>query len=668
MKNSQKRGIQAQDLYKLELINDLDISPDGRMVVFSQQFVDEKTEKKYTNLWLVPADGSKKPFKLTHGKQSDGKPRWSPDNDTILFLSNRDDEKQPQLHLIKASGGEAQPLTELKGEFSDYAWSPDGKSILCQFKKKDQAALDREADATKKELGIVSRRIKNVHFKFDGYGYLPEEHNHLWMINAKTGKATQLTKSETNENEVCWSPNGKHIAYLTNLSEDTGLTPDNIDLFVYDINKKQSIKLQTPIGQKYALSFSPDGQQITYIGNDAPKIVGKNQNLWLVNVDGKSPAKNITAQYDFCLDAHTINDVGSPQMKSPFWLNATTLVFQVVHHGNTALYSVNTSGEEFAPFLENSGVVLTFAFNAAHDTMAYLFGSMTDPCQIFTLNLESKETKQLTEANHEFFKHVALGEVEEVWFKGSDGNDLQGWIIKPPFFDASKKYPSIMQIHGGPQVQYGNFFMHEFNYLSAQGYVVYFCNPRGGTGYGEAHTRAIAGGKWGTVDYQDLMCWADYMQKQPYIDQDRMGVTGGSYGGYMSTWIIGHTQRFKAAVVGRCVSNLVSLWGSSDFNWGFQEIFDDKAPYESIEVLWECSPMKHIGNAKTPTLVLHNEQDLRCPMEQGEQVYVALKTLHVPTELVVFPESPHGLSRIGRTDRRIARLDAMLDWFERYLK
>jgi dipeptidyl aminopeptidase/acylaminoacyl peptidase len=224
-----------------------------------------------------------------------------------------------------------------------------------------------------------------------------------------------------------------------------------------------------------------------------------------------------------------------------------------------------------------------------------------------------------------------------------------------------------LEIHGGPGLQYGNFFMHEFYYLAAEGYVVYFCNPRGGRGYGEAHSKAIWN-NWGTVDYDDLMAWVDFIQKKPYMDKKRVGVTGGSYGGYMTNWIIGQTHRFKAAVTQRSVSNLISMYGSSDYNWSMQREFGDRPPWENFKNYWRQSPMKYIGNAKTPTLVLHNENDLRCAIEQGEQIFVALKKLGVDTEMVRFPDEPHGLSRTGRTDRRIERLKHILRWFDRYLK
>jgi dipeptidyl aminopeptidase/acylaminoacyl peptidase len=282
-------------------------------------------------------------------------------------------------------------------------------------------------------------------------------------------------------------------------------------------------------------------------------------------------------------------------------------------------------------------------------------------------DLETNQDHVLTTLNRDLLNKIDLGSIEEVWFKGPVNNDLQGWILKPPGFDPQKTYPAIMEIHGGPLAMYGWFFMHEFYFLAAQGYVVAFSNPRGGHGYGEAHAGAIHGG-WGDADYADLMAFADLLADKPYIDSQRMGVTGGSYGGYMTVWIIGHTRRFRAAVTSRCVSNFVSMWGSSDFNWSFQQELSDKPPFEDLQKFWDHSPIKYIGSARTPTLVIHNEFDLRCPIEQGEQVFVALKSLGVDSEMVRFPDEFHGLSRTGRTDRRITRIRHIQRWFDKYMK
>ena len=241
-----------------------------------------------------------------------------------------------------------------------------------------------------------------------------------------------------------------------------------------------------------------------------------------------------------------------------------------------------------------------------------------------------------------------------------------GYLPRPGW-DSTQKYPCILQIHGGPIAQYGNAFMHEFQYLAANGYVVVYCNPRGGLGYGESHAESI----WndhGGADYDDVMAWTDYVAEHPYVDEERMGVTGGSYGGFLVNWIVGHTDRFKAAVTQRSIFNRTSNYGTSDMNWIREETFDDQPPWENPENYLRQSPFTYIGNAKTPTLVIHSENDFRCPIEQGEQMFIALKRLGVDAEFIRFPEESHGLSRDGRTDRRVTRLEHMLRWFDTYLK
>ncbi|NTV36754.1 MAG: S9 family peptidase, partial [Anaerolineaceae bacterium] len=423
-----------------------------------------------------------------------------------------------------------------------------------------------------------------------------------------------------------------------------------------------------PFGDKYLLSFSSDGKWLAYFGFEGEDLHYKNQGLWIVPVDGSKPARNITANYDFHVSAWTINDMGEPEFIPPTWSrDSQTIYFQVAEHGRTLLKSIRIDGSAIMDVINEPGVVGSFSWNADQTKMAYIFGNLYDPCQVYLYEANTNTKRCLTDVNSSLLKNIQLGEVEEVWFKGPDENDLQGWVIKPPDFDPSKQYPAIIEIHGGPMTQYGFFFMHEFNYFTSRGFVVCFCNPRGGRGYGEEHTKAIWK-DWGSKDYQDIMAWTDKVETLPFVDKSKIGVTGGSYGGYMTVWLIGHTQRYKAAVTQRCVSNLISMWGSSDFNWAFQVELANGAPFEDLNKYWDQSPIKYIGNAATPTLVIHNENDMRCPIEQGEQVFVALKKLGVETAFVRFPDEFHGMSRTGRTDRKIARLNHIIGWFEKHLK
>lgn len=667
-----KRPITAEDLYKFQVLSSPRIDPGGKSIVFSVQRVEKKTEKKYSNLWMVATEPGSRPRQYTFGDQSDNHPVWSPGGRQIAFLSNRSDKEKPsQIYLIETGGGEARQLTHIEGEIQDFLWTPDGKNLVCEIRKTDADVITREKDPDLKKLSTPSRYYDRVFYKLDGYGYLPTERTHLWLVNATTGKGTQLTDHKVfDEARPDVSPDGKWIVYLSNVSTDPDMYPDRDDVFIMPIGGGEARKINTPLGGKSAPKFSPDGKWIAYYGQEGEGEGWRNVNVWVVPADGSGKAVNLTGAADIHVSAWTINDIGQAETRPPMWsLDGKSIYFPVLLHGSSVLYRVEVGKHKVSPVIDLKGVVGANTCDAKQSKIAYLFGTMDDPGQVYVADLKDgkfSHPRQLTRLNRDWLDRVDLGTTEEVWFEGGAGNKLQGWIIKPPNFDPKKKYPSIMQIHGGPLTQYGFLFMHEFYYLAAQGFVVYFSNPRGGRGYGEKHAGAIAK-TWGNADYADLMAWADYAAKLPYIDPKRMGVTGGSYGGYMTVWIIGHTQRFKAAVAMRCVSNFVSMWGSSDFNWAFQQELNDKAPFEDLQYYWDHSPIAHIGNAKTPTLVMHNEMDLRCPIEQGEQVFVALKRLGVDTEFVRFPEEFHGLSRNGRTDRRIQRLNHLARWFKKYL-
>jgi len=664
------RRIAAEDLYRFQLISEPQISPDGKLAVFCQHRVVKETQKRVSNLWVVPAE-SGEPRQFTHGDQVDTRPRFSPDGTQIAFLSNRSDEKQPQLHLIPTGGGEARRLTDLEGTIETFEWSPDGGRLLLQFRAKDPEEIEREKDERKKELGVVCRHITRVFFKEDAVGFLPPGRWHLLMVDVRTGETTPLTDGAIyDETGPAWSPDGETIAFCSNRTTDPDLDPDAVDLYTLPAAGGELRKIPTPVGPKWSPRFSPDGLWLAYYGHEGKGQDWKQTRLWIVPSSGGGAARNLTAAHDFNASAWTINDMGSLPQVSPAWSSdGRTIFLQVAHHGSTVLKSVTVDGDavEVKDVISEQGVVGAFSLDDGRDKMIYFHADMRDPGQVWLREMSTGNGRVLTRVNGDLLREIDLGETEEVWFEGAAGNDLQGWILKPPGFDPAASYPAVLEIHGGPRVQYGNFFMHEFYFLAAHDYVVFFCNPRGGQGYGEEHCKAIHN-NWGTVDYDDLMAWTDFVAAKSYVDADRLGVAGGSYGGYMTNWIIGQTDRFKAAVTQRCVSNLVSMYGSSDFNWAFQTEFGDVPPWEDLENYWRQSPMKHIANVKTPTLVIHSEQDLRCAIEQGEQIFVALSRLGVETEMVRFPDEPHGLSRQGRTDRRIARLNHILRWFDRYLK
>jgi dipeptidyl aminopeptidase/acylaminoacyl peptidase len=665
MSTRTKRLIQAEDLYRYQRLFDPQISPDGRHVIVCVERVDRETEKKHISLWLVPTEKGS-PRQFTFGDFRDTHPRWSPDSTQIAFLSNRGDEKQAQFYLIPVDGGEARPLTSLLGDFDGFEWSPDGLQLVCQFRRKDPEAIEREADERKKELGVVARHITRAKFKFDEKGYLPQARWHLWMINVRSGKVIQLTEGDFyDELEPHWSPNGSEIIFFSNRSPNPDLDEHRVDLYTIPAGGGEFRRIKTPIGPKSHASFSRDGRFIAYLANEGKGDAWQNTNVWLVPADGTAPAQNLSGHLDVEFASHIATDSGDQPTTRPVWANdGQSLYVHTAQHGAVSLSRLSRDGETLETLVDG-GVVGAFSLDQALTRAAYWFGTMSDLGQINVVNFAANRSRCLTRFNS-WLNRVDLGQMEETWFRGAAGNDLQGWILKPPGFDPAKQYPSILEIHGGPWTQYGYSFFHEFYFLAAHGYVIYFTNPRGGQGYGEKHAQAIHR-NWGQADFADLMAWADTVTNLPYIDPARMGVTGGSYGGYMTGWIVGQTDRFQAAVAQRMVSNLVSFWGSSDVGYFFEDVWNGTPPWDGLDRYWDQSPMKYVANVKTPTLIIHSEQDLRCRQEQGEQFFLALKRLGVESELVLFPDEPHGLSRNGRTDRRIVRLNHILRWFDKYL-
>ena len=665
----ENKFITAEHLYDIKLIKSCAISPDGKHILYAKQFVEKETEKKYTNLWLVASDGKSEPQQFTSGKHSDSQAKWSPDGKKIAFVSNRKNTKQAQIFVIPFGGGEAIAISDIKGEINLCSWSPDGKKLLFNWRKKDEEAIERDENPKKKELGIVAYHYTRTFYRLDGYGYLPKARWNMALVDIKTAEIEELTNNKVHDISFpTFSPDGKHIAYICNCADEPDLSPSEEQLFLMNINDKSVREIPTHEGRLSHLSFSPDGKQIAYLGAKGKADWWRNIHLWLVDTaDGTPSIKCLTENYDITIEGSTLNDLGgTPEVAAPIWTTDAKYIYvQITKNGSNTISKINVENSEWQDFFVEKGVIGSISFDEAGEKMAAIYSNMTNIGQVIVK--DSKETKCLTKVNEKMLSNVKLSKVEEMWFTGADGNQVQAWIMFPPDFDPTKKYPSILEIHGGPLLQYGEYFMHEFYYLAAQGYIVYFSNPRGGKGYGEAHAKAIWN-DWGGADYADLMALADIMAEQPYIDAENMGLTGGSYGGYMTCWIIGHTTRFKAAVTQRCVSNLLSMWGSSDVNWVFQQIYNNESPWENPANYWRMSPMKYIGNAKTPTLVIHSENDYRCALEQGQQVYVALKKLGVDTELIIFPNESHGLSRNGRTDRRIIRLEHIARWFNKYLK
>ena len=667
-----KRPVAAEDLYQLETITGAEISPDGNHVIYSQQRVDRKTEKKYSNLWLVPADGSAPPIQFTYGDHVDAAPNWSPDGNTIAFMSNRKDGKQMQIYLLPLNGGEARPLTDVKGSISGFSWAPESDKIAYVFRPKDADVIEREEDPQKEKLGVVERHITDIKVRQEDVGYWPKEEARIWVVDVATGEATQLTDGEFSERSPEWSPDGSTILFLSNRLEDRWLKPHGDELYVIPADGSGEMrKIDSHTGAKGTASFSPDGEHIVYSGMRLyPGHWYQNLDIYIVSVaDDGEAAVNISQDFDHHFTNCTGGDItNSPGMAPKFSYDSRYVYAISSRYGGNHFCRIDGTSMKLEKIIEDGSVIGMITIDESNDYAVFFRGTQTDPGNLWMIDLHTFEETQLTDIHANYLAEIEIGKIEEHWIKGDGGHDLHGWILTPPDFDPSKKYPSILSIHGGPQTQYGRTFFHEFYLMAAAGYVVHFSNPRSSQGYGEAHAAAIHS-DWGINDYADIMSWTDFVASQPYIDVDRMGITGGSYGGFMTSTTIGKTDRYKAAIVLRMLSNWISFHGTSDMNWSSMYLAGfDGGPWDNLEHYWKMSPMSSVGNVTTPTLVLHSGGDLRTPLEQGEQYYVALKKQGVESEMVIFPEENHGLSRGGRTDRRIARLGHMIRWFDKYLK
>ena len=668
------RKISAQDLLTLRFVSQPQLSPDGTQVVYVSRWIDAEKNRYFSNLWLVPASGGQ-PRRFSVGDFSDTSPRWSPDGRRIAFVSDRSDSSQ--IWLIPVDGGEAEQLTELEeGSIGSPAWSPDGTKIAFTFRAKPHADRKAEREARETEnRSYPPRIIRRAGYREDGSGYNGGERWRLRTVSAETGVVNQLASEDYDDHSPAWSPDGKTIVFVSNRSEDADLTPGYQDMWLIPSDGGTARRLTTQSGHIQSPVWSPDGAEIAYIGHGRPdEIWGvSDPRLRVVSIQN-GEARDLTLGLDRPVGYHTLGDTSESDVGAgaPIWsADGARLFFLVSDRGCCHLYSVNRDGGE--PRQLTRGAIDVCAFSADRETtqLALQIGSAAEPGDVYLLSPpdgDGSAPQRLTHLNREWQAELSLSAPEEIWFDTYDGKKIQGWLLKPPDFDPHRKYPLILQIHGGPHTQYGNAFFHEFQFLAARGYVVLYTNPRGSKGYGEAFTAAIRG-DWGTPELGDLMAGVDYAVARGYVNPERLGVTGGSYGGFMTNWVVSHTDRFKAAVTQRCVTNMISMAGTCDVQLMGDRTYFPSEVWEDPTLYWKLSPLSYVQNIRTPLLILHSEGDFRCPIEQGEQLFIALKRLKREVEFVRYPpEASHDLSRSGPPDLRLDRLARIVHWMDKYLQ
>ncbi|MBI2922743.1 MAG: S9 family peptidase [Planctomycetes bacterium] len=669
--------IRPDDIFRLRQPFACRLSPGGDRVLTVVSQPDREQLKNVAHLWVVGVGGNPlPPRQFTHGKHSESNPRWSPDGKSLAFLSGR--SGKGEIWTIPADGGEARQLTKLGGSVTDFEWSPNGKKIVASFTPQDADAKEREEKKKKGEPGADSPTVRNISrlfYKLDGAGFLPQGKTHLWLVDAGTGKAKQLTKDDDfSEGNARFSPDGRSIVFLSNRTSDPDRFMDRVDLWRIPARGGRPQKIRKFDGPAHDFSFSPDGRWIAFTGTPEPDAPwnSRHTKLWLIPAAGGRPVE-LTKGLDRSCENSAINDTfGIPPTPPPSWSpDGRWIAFVVVNEGNAEVWRVSTRDRRPEPLLQNPGVVIDFAVDWDRSRIHSSWADARNPGEIRTDPFPGGEGAPLVHSkfNSGWLKKKNVAEAQEVWSRSRDGHLVQGWILRPPGLRKGRKCPAVLYIHGGPATQYSRVFFHELQLLAAKGYAVLFCNPRASTGYSEAHLAACVG-RWGGKDYDDLMAFTDEcLRLAPEIDRRRLGVAGGSYGGFMTNWIVGHTPRFSAAVTSRSISNFLSFVGSSDFGYAWPKgFFGHDTAWTDPKKYLAMSPLASLNKMKTPMLIEHQEEDHRCPMEQAEQLWSALKWKGVPVEFARYPQEPHGMSRGGRPDRRIDRLERIVGWFDRWLK
>jgi dipeptidyl aminopeptidase/acylaminoacyl peptidase len=654
-----KKGITAEDLFALKSVSDPKLSPTGKEAVYVLTEMDKEKNDYISNLFHLDVETGKS-TQWTFGQNRNSSPRWSPDGGKVVFVSDRSDKSQ--LYLLSRSGGEAQQLTFCPNGASQPVWSPCSTKIAFSTSLREGETLTEGKEEEKLPQPLEVTRMK---YKSDDSGFFKGKRSHIAIIDLGTLDMKVVTEGDIDYSLQSWSPDGKYIAYGADKSADLD-TSFQTDLFLYDVKESAEKKVTNGTGYFGNAAWSPDSRFIALLGHEREYQNATLTKVWLYELETGS-LSCLTSELNSPVGDFMVIDfqqgVSNPGVQ---WASDNeSFYFLTSDNGNTVLYYGNRDGALYPALLDNQHIY-GFDLDVENQKAIIAISNPLLPGELFMLDIPSGDLKKLTSVNDDFLSGIMLSETEPLSFKSKDDWEVNGWLMKPAGLQAGEKCGLIVEIHGGPHMMYGNTYYQEFQMLAAEGYAVLFINPRGSHGYGQTFVDAVRG-DYGGGDYEDVMAAVNHvLKKYDFIDKEKLGVTGGSYGGFMTNWIVGHTNMFKAAVTQRSISNWVSFYGVSDIGYYFSEWQID-ADLNDIEKLWKHSPLAYANDINTPLLILHSEKDYRCPIEQAEQLYIAVKRQGKETEMVRFPESNHNLSRNGKPNLRVARLNYIKDWFKKYI-